>query len=189
VGFELFARNGFDATTVDDIAAAAGIARRTFFGYFSSKNDLVWGDFTEHLAALRDSLTATDPTRPAMDALREAIIAFNRYDDVDVPWHRRRMRLILRVPTLQADSAVRYAAWRAIVTDFAADRAGLPAGALYPRLVGHAMLAAAVSAYECWLDDEAASLSALLDEALRHVGTGLANVTGDGAGSRPPVPR
>lgn len=188
VGFELFARDGFDATTIDDIAAAAGIARRTFFGYFSSKNDLVWGDFAGHLDAFRRTLATADPTKPPMDALREAVIGFNRYDDADVPWHRQRMRLILRVPTLQADSAVRYAAWRQIVAGFAAERTGLPADALVPRLVGHATLAAAVSAYESWLDDATADLPTLVDEALRHIGTGLSLLTDD-AGSPRQAPR
>ena len=41
----LFVERGFDATSVDDIAAAAGIARRTFFRYYPSKADVVWGDF------------------------------------------------------------------------------------------------------------------------------------------------
>lgn len=177
LGFELFARNGFDDTTIDDIAAAAGIARRTFFRYFASKNDLVWGDFEEHLDRLRALLASSDAGTPTMDVLREAIIEFNRFDVAEVPWHRQRMRLILRVPTLQGDATVRYSAWREIVTAFAAERTGEPADALVPRLVGHAALAAAVSAYESWLDDEDADLPALLDQALRHVGTGLRAVT------------
>ena len=68
IGFELFALQGFDDTTVDDIAAAAGIGRRTFFRYFSSKNDLVWGDFEEHLLRLRELLAATSTDAPLVDA-------------------------------------------------------------------------------------------------------------------------
>ena len=62
VAFALFEAKGFDETTVDDIAAAAGIGRRTFFRYYPSKNDVVWGDFDGELARLRGWLAATPPT-------------------------------------------------------------------------------------------------------------------------------
>lgn len=173
LGFELFDRQGFDATTVDDIAAAAGIGRRTYFRYFASKNDLVWGDFEEQLVRLEELLAATDPAVPMMDALRGAVVEFNRFDPAVVPWHRQRMTLILRVPALQADSAVRYTSWRALVTEFAARRTGLAPSDLLPRLIGNAVLAACVTAYEHWLTQESASLSDLLDQAVRQLAAGF----------------
>ncbi|MFF0081859.1 mycofactocin system transcriptional regulator [Streptomyces canus] len=176
LGFELFARRGFDATTVDDIAGAAGIGRRTFFRYFASKNDLVWGDFERQLAGFRGLLNDTPPTVPIMSALRRAVVEFNRFDATAVPWHRQRMELILTVPTLQADATLRYASWRAIVTEFVARRLGRPVSDVVPRLFGHAVLAAAVTAYEHWLAWEDAELSALLDEAIRRLDDGLGAV-------------
>ncbi|MFZ3565632.1 mycofactocin system transcriptional regulator [Streptomyces sp. BH097] len=173
IGFELFARKGFDATTVDDIAGAAGIARRTFFRYFASKNDLVWGDFEQQLTGFRELLRATDPGVPIMTALRAAVVDFNRFDATVVPWHRQRMRLILSVPTLQADATLRYTAWRAIVTDFAAHRLRVAPSDARPRLYGHTVLAAAVTAYEHWLAVPDAELSELLDTAIRHLEAGL----------------
>ncbi|MFG2937025.1 mycofactocin system transcriptional regulator [Streptomyces sp. NPDC048282] len=178
LGFELFAERGFDDTTVDDIAAAAGIGRRTFFRYFASKNDLVWGDFEEQLTRLDALLTAADPDTPMMDALRAAVVEFNRFDPAQVPWHRQRMALILRVPTLQADSAVRYASWRDLVTEFAARRLGRPASALLPRLVGGTTLAACVTAYEQWLADESADLGDLLDLAVGQLADGYRDLPG-----------
>ncbi|MFK4106614.1 mycofactocin system transcriptional regulator [Streptomyces sp. NPDC019531] len=173
LGFELFARQGFDRTTVDDIAAAAGIGRRTFFRYFASKNDLVWGDFEEQLAGFEALLAAADPQTTMMDALRVAVVEFNRFDPAEVPWHRQRMELILRVPTLQADSTLRYASWRAVVTRFAAGRMGLSPSDMLPRLVGHTVLASCVAAYEHWLTEEDAGLSRLLDEAVRQLTAGF----------------
>jgi mycofactocin system transcriptional regulator len=173
VGFRLFAERGFAQTTVDDIAAAAGIGRRTFFRYFASKNDLVWGDFSDQLESLRALLDAVPPEVPVLRALREAVVAFNRYEPTDVPWHRQRMRLILTVPALQADATLRYAAWRAIVTGFAARRLGLPEHDPLPRLFGHALLAAAITAYEQWLHEEDQDLSVLLDEAISRLAAGL----------------
>ncbi|BBC38362.1 TetR family transcriptional regulator [Streptomyces graminofaciens] len=176
LGFELFARQGFDGTTVDDIADAAGIGRRTFFRYFASKNDLVWGDFEAQLARLDALLAAADPDTPMMDAVREAVVEFNRFDPALVPWHRQRMALILRVPTLQADSAVRYASWRTLVTEFAARRLDRPASDLLPRLIGGTVLAACVAAYEQWLTDEDADLSDLLDLAVRQLAAGYGDL-------------
>lgn len=176
LGFELFAQRGFDGTTVDDIADAAGIGRRTFFRYFASKNDLVWGDFEAQLARLEALLAAAGPDTPMMDAIRRAVVEFNRFDPAVVPWHRQRMALILRVPTLQADSAVRYASWRALVTEFAARRLGLPASDLLPRLIGITVLAACVAAYEQWLTDDGADLGDLLDAAVGQLAAGYGDL-------------
>ncbi|MFD7877414.1 mycofactocin system transcriptional regulator [Streptomyces sp. NPDC059766] len=173
IGFELFASQGFDNTTVDDIAGAAGIGRRTFFRYFGSKNDLVWGDFESQLASLRALLESSAPEVPVIDALREAVVEFNRFDPGEVPWHRQRMELILTVPTLQADATLRYNAWRAIVTEFVAARTGRPSSDLLPRLVGHAALAAAVAAYEHWLADERQPLPSLIDATFRQLAVGF----------------
>jgi len=185
LGFELFASRGFDETTVDDIAAAAGIGRRTFFRYFASKNDLVWGDFEEQLLRLRALLDESDPGAPMMEVVRLAVVEFNRFDPGDVPWHRQRMELILKVPTLQADATLRYASWRVIIAEFVAGRTGQSPSALAPQLVGHVLLAAAIAAYERWLScDEETGLSELLDETIRQVGAGLSAVLED-AGPAP----
>lgn len=173
LAFELFARKGFEETTVTDIAVAAGIARRTFFRYHASKNDLVWGDFDSELTRLHELLAACPPEQPMMDALREAVVSFNRFDPGDVPWHRKRMELILRVPALQADSTLRYASWRSAVSAFVAARTGMPQGSLLPRQVGHAVLATAIAAYEQWLADASADLATLLRAAMRELEAGF----------------
>ncbi|WP_200886610.1 mycofactocin system transcriptional regulator [Phaeacidiphilus oryzae] len=169
IGFARFAEQGFEQTTVEDIARAAGIARRTFFRYFASKADLVWGDFEAQLSRLRELLEGAPAEVPAMDALRTAVVEFNRFDDADVPWHRQRMDLILNVPTLQADATLRYASWRAVVAEFAARRAGLPVDSLLPRLVGNAALGAAMAAYEHWLSTPGSELADLLHTALARL--------------------
>lgn len=166
VGLEMFGERGFDATTVDDIAGAAGIGRRTFFRYFASKNDLVWGEFDRGLHDLEAALAAGNCGLPLGEQLRLGVLGFNRLDPEGEPSHRARISLILGVPALQAHSTLRYAAWREVIARFAAARLGAAAGDLVPQLVGHVCLAAALTAYEQWLRQPGSSLHDLLDEAL-----------------------
>ena len=162
---ELFHRDGFDATTVDRIAEAAGVSRRTFFRYYASKNDVVWGDFDAGLRAMEARLAQTPDDVPLLQGLGSAVVEFNALPPDAVPAHRQRMALILHVPALQAHSTLRYAAWRDVVARFAARRLDLPVDALAPQLVGHVALAAAVASYEQWLRDEGSDLSELLRAA------------------------
>jgi mycofactocin system transcriptional regulator len=173
VAIDLFAARGFDAVSVDDVAHAAGIARRTLFRYYPSKNALPWGDFDAHLERMRDQLADLDPAVPIGDALRTALLAFNTFDDTETARHRQRMRVILQTAELQAYSMTMYAGWRAVVSAFVARRLGVNAGALVPQTVAWTMLGAALSAYEHWLADESVSLAQALNSAFDTVSDGL----------------
>ena len=116
VAIDLFMARGFDDVSVDDVAAATGIARRTLFRYYPSKSALPWGDFDAHLEHMRELLDELDRSVPIRDALRTALLAFNDFDDADR--HRQRMRLILETEALQAYSMTMYAGWRAVVAAF-----------------------------------------------------------------------
>jgi TetR/AcrR family transcriptional regulator, regulator of mycofactocin system len=181
VAFDLFDRQGFERTTIDDIASAAGIGRRTFFRYFPSKNDVVWGDFDGELDRMRRRLKAAPPDERVLDSVRRAIVEFNRIPPEQVPAHRRRMDLILRVPALQAHSTLRYAAWRQVIADFVAERTGREPGGLIPQAIAYAMLGVAIAAYEQWLRGDGDDLCALLDTAVRVLTTGFTLPSGPGA--------
>jgi len=163
--FALFEERGFDQTSIDDIADAAGIGRRTFFRYYPSKNDLVWGNFEQELRKMRSSLDTSAPGKPLMDAIRESVVSFNLIVPGNEEAHRRRMRMILGVPTLVANSTLRFAAWRAEIARFAADRLGVADDDLAPVVIGYSALGASIAAYEQWLKVEDADLSALLNDA------------------------
>ncbi|AEA22843.1 mycofactocin system transcriptional regulator [Pseudonocardia benzenivorans] len=180
IALDLFAERGFDATTVDDIAQAAGIGRRTFFRYYASKNDVPWGAFDEQLTRMRSTFAALPPDVPVMRAVREVVLDFNDVAPDEQPWHRQRLRLILGTPTLQAYSTLRYAAWRQVVADFVAARLGTTPDDLVPLTVGHASLGAALAAYETWLTTDH-DLRSLLDEAFRALEAGLVPTEADGS--------
>lgn len=165
VALELFSARGFEATTADDIAAAAGIGRRTLFRYSASKNDLVWGDFEVELERLRLHLASLPRSLPLVEALTQAVVEFNRFPAEELPYHRTRMRLLLTVPALIAHSTLRYATWRQVIADFVAQRDDAAVDTLRPQAIGWACLGASLSAYEQWLKHEDADLLELLESA------------------------
>ena len=166
----LFLERGFEQTTVDDIVEAAGIGRRTFFRYFRSKNDLPWGDFDQLLRQMRDYLTALPGDVPLRDALRSAVIEFNRFPADEIPVHRERMWLLLNVPTLLAHSTLRYMEWRQVIAEVVAERLRQPADALEPQAIAWACLGLSLASYEQWLSHADADLLVLIDEAFRKMG-------------------
>jgi mycofactocin system transcriptional regulator len=173
VAIELFAARGFDQVSVDDVARAAGIARRTLFRYYPSKNAIPWGEFDAHLQHLRDLLDRVDPRVPLGEALRAALLAFNTFDESETVRHRQRMRVILQTAGLQAYSMTMYAGWREVIAGFVARRSGVKTTDLMPQAIAWTMLGIALSAYEHWLDDESVSLPEALGEAFDVVRDGL----------------
>jgi mycofactocin system transcriptional regulator len=173
VALDLFADRGFDEVSVDDVAAAAGIARRTLFRYYPSKNAIPWGDFDAHLDHLRDLLDAVPRDAPVGTALRSVLLAFNSFDAAETARHRTRMRVILETAALQAHSMTMYAGWRAVMAEFVARRLGLKAADLVPQTLAWTMLGVALSAYGHWLADESVSLPQALGDAFDAVAGGL----------------
>ncbi|WP_197520752.1 mycofactocin system transcriptional regulator [Mycobacterium sp. E2238] len=173
VAIELFSARGFAEVSVDDVAQAAGISRRTLFRYYASKNAIPWGDFDTHLAHLRDLLDNVDPRVPLGQALRDALLAFNTFDESETARHRQRMRVILQTAELQAYSMTMYAGWREVIADFVARRSDRKTTDLAPQTAAWTMLAVALSAYEHWLGDESVPLPTALGNAFDVVGAGL----------------
>jgi len=175
-GIELFAARGFADVSVDDVARAAGISRRTLFRYYASKNAIPWGDFAAHLEHLRDLLKNAGPQVPLAAALRSALLAFNTFDKSETVRHRQRMRVILQTEELQAYSMTMYSGWRDVIADYVARRSGQARTDLLPQTVAWTMLAVALSAYEYWLADESIPLPVALGDAFDVVGKGLAGL-------------
>lgn len=177
VGLELFARNGFDATTVDDLAAAVGVSRRTLFRYFDSKNDVPWGDFEGELARMREFLVALPTETPLGMGLVQALVDFNAVPPEQTGHHRLRMRLLLTVPTLQAHATLKYAEWLQVVAEHVARRTGQREHEQGPRTVAWMALGVALAAYEQWLADTDADLGGLLRAGGRLLTDGIAHRT------------
>jgi len=165
VALELFVERGFEETPVEEIAAAAGISRRTFFRYFASKNDIPFGNFDKLLDDLDGWLAGQPDDRPMFDVIVDAVQRFNRFHSDGPVAHRERMELILHTPALRANSTLRNAEWVTVIAAYAARRMREPADALGPQLVAHLAHATANVAYEQWLQDESSDLMEVIRRA------------------------
>ncbi|MBE7187811.1 mycofactocin system transcriptional regulator [Jatrophihabitans endophyticus] len=175
IALELFTTHGFDETTIDHIAAAAGVSKRTFFRYFDSKADVLWSAFDLEVDSIRRELHDLPESLPVMDAVRHAVLAVNHYRADDVPELRARMKLIGSVPELGASAAVHYDAWEQAVTDYVARRTHRSADSLFPRTVGRVTLAACRAGYEQWAVQADGDLTVYLDAALRGLAAGFSD--------------
>jgi mycofactocin system transcriptional regulator len=165
VAFNLFIQHGYDETTVEDIAQACGIGRRTLFRYFPSKNDIPWGEFDSLLENFATVLDATDPSCSIEESLRQAIIEFNTFPAEEAPYHRARMELLLSVPSLLGHSTLRYRAWREVIQGFVAKRLGTDPNCIEARTIAWVSLGLSLAAYEQWLASPTDSLADLLHRA------------------------
>ncbi|TKJ22884.1 mycofactocin system transcriptional regulator [Blastococcus sp. CCUG 61487] len=170
---DLFTLRGFERVTSDEVADAAGISRRTFFRYFATKADAVWGDFAGHVARLEALLAGSDPAQPVMASVCAAYVEVNSYPESQLHLLRERMQLILTEPALLAHSQLRFAEVDRAVARYVAARTGGTAQELLPRLVAASTRAAATTAFEAWLADERSSLVAQLRLALDELARGF----------------
>ena len=74
VGLKLFLTNGYEATTLDEIAQAAGISRRTFFYYFKSKDDILLAHLGSYADALKASVLENSSAAMPLDIARDAML-------------------------------------------------------------------------------------------------------------------
>ena len=144
----LFAEQGYDATTVEEIADAADVAVRTFFRYFSSKQDVLFGDVARDITGrLSAALAARPAHEPAVVAVGAALDAMELDNDEQRRQVLDRMRLMDKAPELGGTYHLLFQELHDVIAGFVADRAGAAPRDLYPQLVA----AAATSAVKATL--------------------------------------
>lgn len=174
----LLATRGFDVVTVDDIVAAAGMSRRTFFRYFASKEDVVVRFLADMGADIVDELATRPPAEPPSIALRQALwVPFAACTDQPDHTERARVvvRLILDTPALQARWLEHQIQWRASLAAELANRRSLdPDLDPYPRMAAGMALLALDTVLQQWqAGDGEEQLAELADRAFAVVAPAL----------------
>jgi AcrR family transcriptional regulator len=99
---ELFERDGYERTTVADIAAAADIGTRTFFSYFASKEELLFPESDRRVQATVDAIASRDPRDTPVEVLIRALYLTGvDSDDLTDRLAALRLRLIREVPAVR----------------------------------------------------------------------------------------
>lgn len=181
VAVDLFLANGFDATTVDQIAQAAGMSRATFFRYFRTKEDVVLDQAADFGAHIRDALVDRPDGEPLWTALRRCldpvVAAHKLHWDMAV----RMTQMMNRTPSIRARHHEGTIAWQAALLPEVTRRLHEGSGAGARTGTGTtdprpgALVASALScldaAVDAWADDPAdTDLAELLDAAMGAVG-------------------
>jgi len=167
----LFAEHGFDAVTIDQIAEASAISRRTFFRYFASKEEVLLGDDRRYEDALADTLADTR-RKPVLTALRRSLIDLAVYSSQDNLATQSRLMLMQQSPQTMGAASGRNRAYQQRLIPLLAKRLGLDeAQDMRPTLIISASLSATTTAIWHWLskgatDDLAATVAEALDYTL-----------------------
>ncbi len=173
IAVELFLRYGFQQTTADQIAEAAGVSRRTFFRHFDTKEEALsaWGDDVGlDLAAVA---TARPLAEPVFTTLRAALQALVDYAEQDVQRIRKLKELTGPTGLFPALRETKRGSWSGTLTTALAARNGKM------DFAGTALqVAVAFSAYDWamsrWLvDSDGSTLGNLVDQAFRTIQSGF----------------
>ncbi|HEX3650229.1 MAG TPA: TetR family transcriptional regulator [Pseudonocardiaceae bacterium] len=169
----LFQEQGYEATTVQQIAEAAVISESTFYRYFPTKADIVMQDdldpvFVRVFRAQPRELCAVDAVRAAATSVLGSLSA------EDVVHQRERMELIQSVPELRALMLDQFVIGLDLLADELALRTGRSADDLAVRALAGAVVGVGLAVIATATRDPATDLARLLDEAITALPEGLA---------------
>ncbi|MDH6434004.1 AcrR family transcriptional regulator [Streptomyces sp. SAI-144] len=176
VAIELFTTEGYEETTVDDIADAVGVSQRTFFRYFAGKEDaaLALDDMT--VTRFVEAVRARPPHEPPLEALRQAVLegwdTLHEVVESVVPVERflAMYRVIESTPVLLAAHLRRSAEVEEVLTRVLAEREGLdPATDPRPRLLVAVFSGVMRVTERQWLTDGEFSLEAMRELTVSHL--------------------
>ena len=175
----LVAERGLESVSVDDIADRADVSPRTFFNYFSSKDDAVLGLDPEASARQASAFLARPADETPVEALRAVARAPAGEMATDTELWPLRLKVIDSTPALLARLAAAFGEGERVLAEVIAGRTGARAGVdAFPTLLAGVAGVAMRTALHRWLaSDFTAALPDLLDEAWDLLAAGLPGPT------------
>ena len=169
---DLFARQGFDATTVDQVAGAAGISAATFFRYFATKEDVLFSDEESSAAELVAAVRNRSDSGRSVPALAEPVVAFaESIPGPTSPYGRRLTELVMTTPSLASRSLRIRLHWERDVAAQLAAEAGLRSPGLEHTVVASVAVSCLTSGLRHWPHSSPRALASLVREAFEHATT------------------
>lgn len=170
--FELFEARGFEATTVDQIAEAAEVSRRTFFRYFSCKEEVAFPHMDERLSAFRAALHE-HPGAP-VQRVRHACLAMAAEFDAHRAELMRQQRLVALSPALLAFDQKQDLDWETAIAEVLEEGGGSEASRRRAQVWAGAIMGAVRASLRTWFQNEGRGrLVDLGREALDHLEIGM----------------
>ena len=171
VAFARFEERGFGEVTVEEIASAAGISVRTFYRYFSSKEDILQLRIDRRTAALNEALEAGSDEDSPMTALRIALEATTSTEDLTLL--RSWCNVIAASPgVLQGVVGGIQLKTQRVIAAFLARRLDVPAGDLVPTMLAAAVGGVVQAAHIQWYVG-GGDLVATISDGLRILERGM----------------
>jgi AcrR family transcriptional regulator len=168
VAFRLFAEQGFDNTTVEQIAAEAGLSRTTFFRYFGTKEEVILGKLCEIGHEIAAALAARPEDERPWDSLRGALDMITQADPGEPGQSPDLMPLLSDACALITRQWEKTQGWQSmLVPEISRRLGGGPAGDLRARVLVASAIDCLDAAADAWTaSDGTTPLAALLDQAM-----------------------
>jgi len=172
----LFREQGYDATTVDQIAEAADVSPSTFFRYFPTKEDVVLQDELDVLAigAFEAQPADLSPIAAFRAAAQQAFAALG---EEELARLRETAELSMTVPELRARAMDEFSRTIAVIAQAAARRAGRDPDDFAVRVLAGAIVGVIMAATMPWQDwaaqEQGTDMLARIDTALGQLEAGL----------------
>ena len=163
--WDLFGKKGYESTTVAEIAAAAGVSRRTFFRYYASKEDVLTATSDDLAEAMLAAMAERPRDEPPLVSIQRALVPVLEGQLVAAERSRTIIRLLRESRTLRRAMLERHALMEERLAILLCDRLGAdPALDSTPTLLAFIARAMMDTAFNVWFDQGRKDITGLVDE-------------------------